>query len=310
MVGHDVGGPLRDSIRAVLAREPRTLGELEAALGVSLARDPRGEEAWLVRRKSLVAGLDFVFAAFVGRDLAATPDPMLDEVRLQAKGVDVRAEAIAVLGPGERRGGEETFDIYHRGLEPSRTPEYLAWPRERGVLEIHHDPSWAFWTRHEGPYAAAWTPDLEAELYARVAALLGAPLDDAALARAFGALAMSGRVPERFLRRPTWKLAVSPIDGPPKAATITLRPGLGVDALLRGLGWPATLVATSGVHQASAHVIDPQTRRVPVLFGSRVEIGVESVQEGRRSAVDVPAQRAYETAGLVATSVRVELERR
>lgn len=54
------------ALQRTLMTEPGTLRELEAVLGFSLARNPAGEEAWLLRRKDPHPGLAIVYAAFSG----------------------------------------------------------------------------------------------------------------------------------------------------------------------------------------------------------------------------------------------------
>jgi hypothetical protein len=297
------------AIRSFLASEPHTLGALEAALGVRLARDVTGSEAWLVRRDNPIPGVTFLFVALVGPNLAASADPMLDEVRLFTAGTDLRAEAIALLGPGEVRGGEEHRDIYHGTT--TRTPLRSAWSRRLGVLEIHEDATQLFWQRHEGDYEAAWEADEEAAVLWRISELCAGPLDDARLERAFSTLVMGGRHTERFRRGPTWKLAVQPIQGPrPTRATLTLNPPLPLDRVLWALGSPPALVSTAGVQQDSTRVVERATRGCPVRSGTRIDIRVASLDGATRSDVELPAQRAYETTGLLASDLTFEVPKR
>lgn len=294
-----------DRVRNLLVADPRTLRELEAALGFSLARDASGEEAWLVRRKKPIAGIDSVYAGFAGVALHDDPDPRLDELRLQVSGIDTRDLADQVLGPGQVRGGEVSYD-YHHSSAPVTAPTSHAWPRANGTFEVHSDARWLFWKRNEAPFASVRTPEEEAWLVRRVGALLAGPLDDARIVHAFGPPVMTGRIPERFVRDTTWRLAVHPVEAPtPERAILELEPGMPLDRLLQGLGWPPSLVATSGVHQSLAHVVDARTLRAPVLHGSRVQIVVAGTNGLTPSAAVVPAQRVYETHGAIAKGIDI-----
>jgi hypothetical protein len=287
-----------------LEREMRTLSELERCLGASLARDPSGEEAWLVRRKEPVPGVSFVFVALLGRDLAGEADPMLDEVRLFTTDLDCRSAAVRLLGPGVRIGGETTDDPYHGTSITS--PLATTWQGERGTLTVHDDsPQRIFWERRDFPFETAWATGDEELVLSQVRSLVGGPLEEARIESAFGPLVTSGRFPLRFRRGPTWKVSVHPVSGAPEQTLIAFSPELPVDRVLAGLGWGPMLVATRGVHQSAAHVIDPTTRRPPVLGGVRVSVSVSSVGGGRRSDVRVPAQRVYETAGLMTNGIEL-----
>lgn len=275
-----------DAIRALLAREPRTLSMLEADLRVSLQRDRQGEEAWLVQRKAILPGINFLHVAMMGPDLPAVSDPLIGELRLFTDSIDLRAEATKLLGaPG--RGGDPTQVIHE-------------WKWGLGKLAIYDkNPAQLFWFRNEGDYETEWLPEQVEFIQQALARLASAPLDLGLVQQAFGTLVMSGRWSQYFRRGPTWKLAVEPLrQAPLKQVTLNFSPPLPVERVLEALALGPTLASTAGVHQDVAFVIDEKTLHRPERHGSRIDISLTSVRDGTPSPVRVPAQRAFETTGL------------
>jgi len=295
---------------AALATEPTTLAALEAALGVSLGRDPGTEDAWLVRRTDPAPGLAFVMACFLGEpgdDLGATADPTIVQLRLRDAGGDCRADATRLLGPGEARGGEVSFDRYH-GSGELRAPTYTAWTRARGTLSIYdHDPAWAFWHLTEPPPPTIRSATETTALIGQIAALAASPLVRGSIERVVGPLAMDGRYPERVARGATWCLRVRPIDADaPRELALELTPALPAEPLAAALGWDDAVVRTIDVHMTSLRLM---RRGEP--SGANAEHRLDLIVEApsgaslRPSTHGFPGSRAYEIDGALVVGIRV-----
>lgn len=290
----------RSRIRAVIEREPRRLSELEAAIGFPLARDAKTDDAWLLRRRNPVPEVDFVFAAFIGADLRRETDPSLHELRLIVPGVDANREAIEALGPGVREGGGTT----------RVEPVMFEW-RRAGLLHIYEaNPDSVFWKLHEPPFHPERSQAEENSLLTALATLLAGPVDEERIRAAFGGAWMSGVVPDRMVRWPTWRARIRPIEpGSPKSIHIELGPGLPLENLLAHLSLPEVLVVTSGVHQASARVVDEDSLRPLTFHGNRLDIEIDraALSGDRITARHIPAQVAYSPGGALVTGLRIDV---